>query len=184
MQYSEPIGGLIESNTNAIRAHLATMEGEIKLFTSGDTERLRVLGWRATRSDIQLIREIPSSNLLSAIEETRRVVDKLEQELGTLTPEQREALIVLSLNSVAVLEAEVEALDSRVAVMATADAPLVSSVWNRIKDAVKNAIKAISLHLWQIVCTALTLKEWTVKGSLGSSIFGLGSVEISLKFGK
>ena len=154
----------LETNVAAISKQIDSIKSQVT--TCFGRDRFRA-DWLA---------EMPSmENLLSTADQTMQLVNKLAEE-------KTEELAVLALNSVSVLEAEFEALD----VQATASTapPSLTNAWNKVKSIVATAIKAISKHLWQIVATALTLKEWTVKGTLGSSIFGLASVEVGLKFGK
>lgn len=180
-----PYREIVKKNGDAIRNYVDDIKNMINGLACPDTRLFRAHGLmeEPTNQDFQVLSPLPTEKVLSAADQIGDVVNSLEQELQRGPSEQTETLAILALNSVAVLEADLEVLDTT-ATNALASVPVARSIWQKIKNAVKNAIKAISQHLWQIVSTALTLKEWTVKGSLGSSIFGLGSVEIGLKFGK
>lgn len=122
-------------------------------------------------------RTIDMDTLSGALNQVAEIVDRLQ---GISVPEKFEEngrTMLLALNSVSVLEADIEAMDKKVIMTSLA------SIWVKAKGIIEAAIKAISKHLWQIIVGALTLKEWTLKGSLGTGIFGLASVEIGLKFG-
>jgi hypothetical protein len=181
MPYTE----LVQKNAKAIRDYVGYIEDMINGFARGDKELFRkyALAGELTAQASEGLSTLPTEKVLSAADQIRDVLGSLEEELRSGPSTQTETFAMLALNSIAVLEADLEVLDTTTT-NAVTSVPAALSIWQKIKNAVKNAIKAISQHLWQIVCTALTLKEWTVKGSLGSSIFGLGSVEISLKFGK
>lgn len=154
----------LETNVTAISKQINSIKSQITTCFGRDRFRAEELA------------ETPSmENLLSTADQTLQLVNKLVEE-------KTEGLAVLSLNSVSVLEAEFEALDAQA--NAPTAPPSLRNAWNKIKGIVATAIKAVSKHLWQIIVTALTLKEWTVKGTLGSGIFGLASVEVGLKFGK
>ncbi len=181
MPYTE----LIHRNAKAVHDYVGDIENMINGLARSDTGLLSTYGLveeTANKTFQELLPELKGKVFLAA-DEVRDVVNQLEKELERGPSEQTKSLAILALNSVAVLEADFEVLDGRVST-AIAHISMAASIWQKIKNAVKNAIKAISQHLWQIISTALTLKEWTIKGSLGSSIFGLGSAEISLKFGK
>lgn len=160
---------ILNSNVDAIKDHIRTINSEVRGFES---DQVRLHGWEKT---------FTTETLLSATNQAEQLVDELAGRLSGAPQEQTDAIAILALNSIDIVEAELEALDGKIA--ATMFTPALSS-WSKVKGIVKTAIKAISKHLWQIIVTALTLKEWTVKGSLGSGIFGLASVEIGLKFGK
>lgn len=176
----------LNSNVEAITTHIATVKNEIKMFKDGDREFLeKYESMEGLSGEAQrLLAELPAGNVMTAADETLRLVREMRNRLERPEKEQLQGLAVLALNSVAVLEAEFDMLDDRVTTAFSARVPMLRSVWNRIKSIIAKAIKAINKHLWQIISTALTLKEWSVKGSVGSGIFGLASVEMSLTFGK
>ena len=153
---------IMESNVTAISKQIDVIKGQVA--TCFDRDRFRPERLAGTTS---------VENLLSSADQTMQLVNELVKE-------KTEELVLLTLNSMSVLEADFEALDAQ-ATAPTAP-PQLTNAWKKAKSIVTTAIKAIGKHLWQIVATALTLKEWTVKGSLGSNIFGLASVDVSLKF--
>jgi len=181
MTYNE----LVQENKKAIRDYVGDIKGMLSNFARSDRSTLRTYGLmeEPALQTSRVLSSLPTEKVLSAADQIMEVVNSLDEKLQRGPTEQTETSAMLALNSVAVLEADFEVLDTT-ATNALASVPVALPVWQKIKNAVKNAIKAISQHLWQIISTALTLKEWTVKGSLGSSIFGLASVEIGLKFGK
>ena len=159
------------SNTGIIDSNITTIRNQIDVIKTQVAATFDSVRFKATL----LAGATPVDSLLSSADQTMQLVNRLVEE-------KTEELALLALNSVSLLEADFDALDAQ-ATAPTASTQLTNA-WNKAKSIIATAIKAIGKHLWQIVATAITLKEWTVKGSLGSNIFGLGSVEVSLKFGK
>jgi hypothetical protein len=52
-------------------------------------------------------------------------------------------------------------------------------VWDRIWDKLKTVLPRI----WSMISSLLTVKEWTISGQAGSTLFGLAQVGISITFG-
>ncbi len=60
----------------------------------------------------------------------------------------------------------------------------VTNAWNNLQSYLQNLIQSISAHLWQLISSLLTLKEWSVSGNAGVNLFGLaGTIQVELTFG-
>jgi len=55
---------------------------------------------------------------------------------------------------------------------------------NWVKKKVVPVLKRLMGKAWQILANLLTPKGWSIKGTVGSTILGLGSVELQITFGK
>ena len=93
-----------------------------------------------------------------------------------------------SVTSMNVLNSEIESLYYRVSELTTTKVgsgklSLVKKVQGWLSK-LKQKIKKISSHLWQLISRLLTPKSWTIHGDTGVSILGLtGNVGISITFG-
>jgi len=124
-----------------------------------------------------------------ATQQAHRSVNQVFERAGNVSEDQQLINVSIALNSISALDAEVDALEGYIewkvtGPSATGAYTQIRTWWNRVKQVVKSAIKAISAQLWRIISHVLRLKEWSIKGSAGSSIFGLASAEITLSFGQ
>ena len=99
-------------------------------------------------------------------------------------PSQQAALeAVAALGS---LNAQLSYFDARAALQLTVQPMVQAAVnaWNGLAGYLKSILQKLSSQLWQLVSKLLKLKEWSVSGSAGMSLFGLaGTAQIQLTFG-
>ena len=112
------------------------------------------------------------------------------------SPDSQQALKLVTL--VLVVSAQPDAITARFGTITTGvgipqgikqAASSVSAAWNSFVHNIKSVIQSISSTLWSLVSNYLNLKEWSVKGAIGTpaiaSFFGItGSVEIQFTFEK
>ena len=69
-----------------------------------------------------------------------------------------------------------------------------SSVWNKIRGKIQNAVNWVRNHLipwlqnlwssvWGIIQTLITPKEWKLSGELGTGVLGFAKASIEITFG-
>lgn len=155
---SEPQG-----NLRAIREHVATIKAHVQ---------------EHARTEIA-----PSGMVVKQVSSPTLAADQLASLAEELVANPAESVALRALNGVSVLDAELELLEKRVQA-GEAGPPEPPEGWDKLKEVLKAAIRAISQHLWQIISTALTLKEWSIEGELGTGILGFASVKMALTFGK
>lgn len=151
-----------------------------KVFGSFNTTNFRSLLMNGTESKIP---EIVCRDIKEKIAGLRREmqtngegkpfigwVDLLEEDIKILkrSPSPQQALIVLT---------TIENLQTQVSYLAS-QSQKSSSIW----DNIKNCIKGLSSSVWQLISRLLTLKEWSISGTVTGSILGMASGTTQLQF--
>jgi hypothetical protein len=80
------------------------------------------------------------------------------------------------------------ALRALTAVQAFADRAdlLLASVSGTVAgwfQTLKNSVRSVVSHVWNVVANLLTVTEWKLSGSLGTGVLGLANVQVEITFG-
>lgn len=117
-------------------------------------------------------------DLLQAI---RQLVSTLDAFVHT-GPGQPPELAFSAVAQYSALESDIDDAasdDEETAASSTGLVGGVKHVWNWIKK----TLKKVGARLWSLISHLTKVKEWSVKGSVGVPLLGLGNAEISLTFG-
>jgi hypothetical protein len=164
---------------------MSTVE-ELKQQIHEDLEELRagLLEYiRGEDRELEFLSESGRSRLEATINETHNTVEALrapaEVPLAATASANQQALQAIA--ALGSLEAQFNYFDARAALPLAAAA---AAAWAGLSAYLKTILQKISSQLWQLLARLLTLKEWSVAGSAGVSLFGLGgNAQIQLTFG-
>ena len=53
-----------------------------------------------------------------------------------------------------------------------------------IATQLKPLLKIIGKRIWRLITHLTTIKEWSISGTIGNNVWGLGKVKLEVKFGK
>ncbi len=147
------------------------------------------------RNSINVLSELsipdPTLPFIYSLDSLHKALDDFDE-----SPDPKKALRLVTL--LLSVTSQPDAVTSRLSVITIAPwtpqnimaaASSLSTVWNSFVQNIKSVLHSISSTLWSLVSNYLNLKEWSVKGAVGTpaiaSLFGItGSVEIQFTFEK
>lgn len=110
----------------------------------------------------------------------RSLYRDINKEIKQSPFELKNAFSIMQKNSI--IEFEAEILENKVLLLSTTQSKKTAISY--LVKKITSWVKSFGARLWQIICNLLTPYEWSIKGGIGSnSLFGLGNVQIQIKFG-
>lgn len=103
------------------------------------------------------------------------------QIAGTASALDAEINVLAAL--LAKIEAELERRQAPAHTFIGGAAASAKRLLSKIATILRPIIRSVSARLWRLLVGLMTPKEWSIKGSLGTPVLGLASVELQIAFG-
>jgi restriction endonuclease len=126
-----------------------------------------------------LIQDIPIKN---KVEDTQTAINSLVKA----KPEERSTTAMHAIASLGALNSQLDYLTARLNLpdVARKVGQKATNHWNNLQSYLQKLIHSIAGHLWQLISSLMTPKEWSLSGDTGVNLFGLsGTAGIQITFG-